>query len=84
MNSETGWLAVGAMAAIIVPGLGFVYWLGRLEGKVAQLFDSLKDTKGRLIAMEAKHDDLDQKIVGKLSEILERLARIEGQGSNRA
>lgn len=77
--TETAWAAVAAIAALLVPGCGFVYWLGRLEGKVAQLQDSLKETKQRAISVEERSTTLEQKIFDTLAEISERLANIEGR-----
>jgi peptidoglycan hydrolase CwlO-like protein len=66
------------LTTIIISAIGAVIWLVRLEGKVSHINEKSNETQKDVDSLRVKHDALDSKIVDKLAEISERLARIEG------
>lgn len=64
--------AVGALVGVVV-------WLVRLEGRIGHVEKLNENTDKKVDAVLVKHEALDSKIVQKLSELSESLARIEGR-----
>ena len=58
--------------------IAFIVWLVRLEGKVNHGSKMNEATQKDVDDLRLRHETLDSKIVEKLAEISERLARIEG------
>jgi uncharacterized lipoprotein YmbA len=67
-----------AVYIIATAVLGAVIWFVRLEGRVKynEMFN--KETQKDVDVLRNKYEALDSKILEKLAEISERLARIEG------
>lgn len=56
----------------IIPIVGFIFWLSRLEFMT-------KQNKHDIAMIWRKHDDLDKMVMDKLSKIESSLSRIEGR-----
>lgn len=63
---------------LIVAVLGFVVWLVRLEGKVAQVGRLVDEAQKDVDVLRVNHETLSSKIVEQLSEVKQSLARLEG------
>lgn len=72
---EQGELILGSALAI----LSGVVWLVRLEGRINQVEAHNLDTQKDIDDLRIRHEDLNEKLVSKLSEIEKALARIEGR-----
>lgn len=58
--------------------IGGIVWLVRLEGKIKHAEHRVNEVQKDVDDLRIRHETLDSKIVDKLAEISERLARIEG------
>lgn len=63
---------VGALSIALI-------WLIRLEGKVAFTEKMQAEQSGEVKELRTKHEQLDSKIVEKLSNVEKSLAKIEGR-----
>lgn len=63
--------------------LSGVVWFVRLEGEVKNVKHRLEQNEKNIDEQRIRHEALDSKIVDKLVEIGERLARIEGALSSK-
>lgn len=70
---------VADLVAVIGGGIGVVVWLVRLEGRISHNTKVIDMHERQLEAVNIKHAELDSRAVAKLTEISERLARIEGR-----
>ena len=66
------------LTTIILAAIGGIIWLIRLEGKIKHNEHLNFETQKDVDSLRLKHEALDSRIVEKLAEISERLARIEG------
>lgn len=64
---------------IAVVLIGGIVWLVRLEGKVKHIEHKANEAQKDIDDLRTRHETLDSKIVDKLAEISERLARLEGR-----
>lgn len=65
-------LAVGTVAVL------YVVWLIRLEGKINAVDKDNTRLNRQVENLEEKHTVLEQKIVNELSEVNQKLSRIQG------
>lgn len=72
------------VAAGVTAGVGVIIWGIRLEGRVRQIDRANIETQKDVDEIRVKHESLDSKMMDKLSEISDRLARIEGKLSREA
>jgi len=72
-------MSIDEIMTIIGATVGLIIWLVRLEGKVNSIDQKADISQKQIDALQIKHDALDCKIVEKLGELSESLARIEGR-----
>jgi hypothetical protein len=68
---------------LILTGLGFIIWLIRLEGRVNMNEKTTSIAQSDLEALQIKHEALDSKVLEKISQIQQTVARIEGMLESR-
>ena len=67
------------LTTLIGSGIVALVWLVRLEGRVINALEKVKDLSAQVSDQGKKHDALDSRIMEKLSFIERSLAKIEGQ-----
>ena len=71
---------LGGLMAVVVPIVGAIVWLARLEAKVRELQNKLKtcqSEKVKYIDVQTSVHTLGDKIQATLVQIIDRLARVE-------
>jgi hypothetical protein len=63
---------------LVIPAVGAVVWLVRLEGKLHIVEKANTETQKDVDDIRIRHEALNTRIVDQLSDIRESLARLEG------
>jgi hypothetical protein len=64
---------------IVLMAVGGVIWAIRQEGRLNQAVQANNRTQKDVDDLRVRHENLDSKLVERLSEVREALARIEGK-----